>query len=75
MTFISLTLHDLVKTATKVVQKWDITFNIWGAVPSTPPAVLLTPFWKTSKFFSTYAPEGLYQYTQDEVLSLLLFCE
>ena len=35
----------------KVVQKWDIPFSVWGAVPSTPPAVLLTPFLKPPKIF------------------------
>ena len=38
------------------MQKWDIPFSVWGAVPSTTPAVLFTPFWKPPKNFSAYAP-------------------
>ena len=41
----------------KVVQKWDMPFSVWRAVPSRPPAVLLTPFWKPPRFYSAYAPE------------------
>ena len=56
MNIISLT----VKNATKVVQNRDIPFIIWGGtVPSRPPAVLVTPFWKPPKNFPAYAPESL----------------
>ena len=41
------------------MQKWDIPFSIWGAVPSTPLAVLLTPFWKPPKKLSAYTPAGV----------------
>ena len=54
----SLFDNDIVKNATKVVRKWDIPFNVWGAVLSRPgPAVLLTPLWKPPKNFFAYAPD------------------
>ena len=43
------------------MQKWDIPFSIREAVPSTPPAVLLTPFWKPPKIF---LPTPMQYYTK-----------
>ena len=62
------------KNATKVVQKWDIPFNVWGAVLSRPgPAALLTPLWKPPKKFSAYAPVTVIELMWPMKLCLYVF--
>ena len=54
MNIISLTLKKCHESSAKMGYTHQ---HLGGAVPSRPPAVLVTPFWKPPKNFSAYAPE------------------
>ena len=55
-TWVQVAVQILVKTATKVVQKWDIPFSVWGAVPSKTPCCFASTLLETSKFFFCLCP-------------------